>query len=146
MAASDFEFEQFVCTTEEQTAQRLFATLPLGRAYAERLVPALSTGLLVATIESACITELLQHLADDETVVGTEIELSHVGPALPGHRLRLFGQGLWRADRRCVSFKVLAEDAQGRVAQAVVLLRIVGVARFAAKLARKRDAAELLAA
>ena len=143
---ADACFEHFVCTTDDQTARRLFATLPLGAAYAPRLVQALATGLLVATIESACIAEMQCHLADGETVVGSEVDVRHLGPALPGHGLRISGRGRWEPSPRRATFDVVVDDGQGRVATARVVLAVVGAARFAAGLARKRDAAELLAA
>lgn len=143
---ADFSFEHFVCTTEEQTARRLFATLPLGADYAPRLVEALATGMLVATIESACIAEVQRHLADGETVVGAEVDVRHLGPALPGHGLRIYGRGRWDASPRRGTFDITVDDGQGRVATARVVLAVVGAARFAAGLARKHEAAAMLAA
>ena len=144
--ATDFAFEHFACTTEEQTAQRLFATLPLGAAYAPRLVQALATGLLVATIESACIAEMQCRLVCGETVIGTKVDVRHLGPALPGHALRIGGRGRWDASRRRASFDITVDDGQERVATARVVLAVVSAARFAAGLARKHEAAALLAA
>lgn len=138
---ADFGFEHFVCPIEEQTARRLFATLPLAAAYAPRLVQALATGMLVATIESACIAEVQRHLADGETVVGVEVHVRHLGPALPGRGLRICGRGRWKANTRHRAFDVTVDDGQGRVATARVVLAVVGAARFAAGLVRKHEAA-----
>ena len=143
---ADFAFEHFVCPTEEQTARRLFATLPLAAAHAPRLVQALATGMLVATIESACIAEVQRHLADGETVVGAEVDVRHLGPALPGHSLRICGRGRWDASPRRGTFDITVDDGHGRVATARVVLAAVGAARFAAGLARKHEAAAVLAA
>ena len=144
--ATDSAFEHFVCTTEEQTARRLFATLPLGEAYAPRLVQALATGLLVATVESACIADMQRHLADGETVVGTELYVRHLGPALPGHRLRSRGQGRWDASPRRATFDVPVDDGNEPVAPARLVLTVVCAARFAAGLTRRHEAAALRAA
>lgn len=143
--AADSAFEHFVCTTEEQTARRLFETLPLAEAYAPRMVQALATGLLVATVESACIADMQRHLADGETVVGTEVEVRHLGPALPGHRLRIRGRGRWSARPRRATFDVTVDDGNGPVATARLVLTVVGAARFAAGLTRRHEAAALLA-
>lgn len=138
--------EHVVHTTEEQTARRLFATLPLGAAYAPRLVPAMATGLLVSTIESACIAQMQEHLGKGQTVVGTEVDIRHLGPALPGHELRIRGQGRWFDGRRRIAFDVRVDDGQGPVATARVVLAVVDAARFDAGLAQRREALELVAA
>lgn len=144
--ATDFKFEHFVHTTEEQTAQRLFATLPLGAAYAHRLVQALATGLLVATIESACIAEMQHHLADGDTVVGANVAVRHLGPALPGHGLRIRGMWRWQDGRRRAAFDVAVDDGHDNVATASVVMAVVGAARFAAGLARRHESIVRLAA
>ncbi|MEO8525611.1 MAG: GNAT family N-acetyltransferase [Caldimonas sp.] len=144
--ATDFKFEHFVHTTEEQTAQRLFATLPLGAAYAHRLVQALATGLLVATIESACIAEMQCHLADGDTVVGANVAVRHLGPALPGHGLRIRGMWRWQDGRRRAAFDVTVDDGHDNVATASVVMAVVGAARFAAGLARRHESIVRLAA
>lgn len=144
--APDFKFEHFVHTTEEQTAQRLFATLPLGAAYAPRLVQALATGLLVSTIESACIAEMQRHLADGDTVVGANVAVRHLGPALPGHGLRIRGTWRWQEGRRRAAFDVAVDDGHDNIATASVGMAVVGAARFAAGLARRHESIVRLAA
>ena len=126
-------FARTVEVTESQTARRLFATLPHGAAYAHRLIPAMATGLLVATIESVCILELQSHLSDEETVVGTDVDVRHGAPALPGRALRITGSGRHVGSK--AHFEVVVDGDNRRIATARVVLAIVDVKRFASRLA-----------
>ena len=87
-----------------------------------------------------------RYLADGETVVGAEVDVRHLGPALPGQALRICGRGRWDASPRRGTFDITVDDGQGRVATARFVLAVVGAARFAGCLARKQEAAAVLAA
>ena len=130
----ELSFCRSVEVTEAQTARKLFATLPHGAAYAHRLVPAMATGLLIATIESVCILELQSHLAAEETVVGTDVDMRHLAPALPGRALRIVGSG--RHANAKAHFDVVVDGKDGRIATAHLVLAVVDEKRFASRLAR----------
>ena len=130
----ELSFSRTVEVTEAQTARMLFATLPHGAAYAHRLVPAMATGLLIATIESVCILELQSQIAEGETVVGTDVDMRHLAPALPGRALRIAGSGRHAASK--AHFDVVVDGNDGRIATAHVVLAVVDEKRFASRLAR----------
>ena len=133
-------FSHDTTTNEEHTARRVFTTLPLGRRFAHRLVPAMATGLLVSTIEAACILEMQPYLGSDETVVGTDVAIHHIAPAIPEQSLRISGEGHRCGDREW-HFDVTVDDACETVATARVTLVVVQASRFAARLAEKKRAA-----
>ncbi len=138
--ASETRLSDFTHDTtpgEEHTAQRVFATLPLGRRFAHRLVPAMATGLLVSTIEAACILEMQPCLGSDETAVGTDVAIRHLAPAIAHQRLRIAGEGHRCGDHEW-HFKVTVDDAFETIATARVTLVVVQASRFAARLAAKR--------
>ena len=119
---SEIFFEESYTVPADQTAKSLFARLPHGSGYAERLIECLATGYLVAVVESICIREMQLHVdAADEVVVGRSIRIEHRGPIPPGSPLRLRGW-LDRMGDRSATFRVQAHDAHEIVCEATVTL------------------------
>jgi predicted thioesterase len=133
---SEIFFEESYTVPADQTAKSLFARLPHGSGYAERLIECLATGYLVAVIESICIREMQQHVDAAEVVVGRTIRIDHRGPIPPGSSLRLRGW-LERMGERSATFRVQACDTAEVVCEAAITLvavqRTVIETRIAAK-------------
>lgn len=134
---SEIFFEESYTVPADQTAKSLFARLPHGSGYAERLIECLATGYLVAVIESICIREMQQHVDEAEVVVGRTIRIDHRGPIPPETSLRLRGW-LERMGGRSATFRVQACDTGEVVCEATVTLvavqRTVIETRIAAKI------------
>ena len=133
---SEIFVEESYTVPADQTAKSLFARLPHGSGYAERLIECLATGYLVAVIESICIREMQQHVDAAEVVVGRTIRIDHRGPIPPGSSLRLRGW-LERMGERSATFRVQACDTGEVVCEAAITLvavqRTVIETRIAAK-------------
>ena len=133
---SEIFFEESYTVPADQTAKSLFARLPHGSGYAERLIECLATGYLVAVVESICIREMQQHVDAAEVVVGRTIRIDHRGPIPPGSSLRLRGW-LERMGERSATFRVQACDTGEVVCEAAITLvavqRTVIETRIAAK-------------
>ena len=133
---SEIFFEESYTVPADQTAKSLFARLPHGSGYAERLIECLATGYLVAVIESICIREMQQHVDEAEVVVGRTIRIDHRGPIPPGSSLRLRGW-LERMGERSATFRVQACETGEVMCEAAVTLvavqRTVIETRIAAK-------------
>ena len=133
---SEIFFEESYTVPADQTAKSLFARLPHGSGYAERLIECLATGYLVAVIESICIREMQQHVDAAEVVVGRTIRIDHRGPIPPGSSLRLRGW-LERMGERSATFREQACDTGEVVCEAAITLvavqRTVIETRIAAK-------------
>ncbi|MEP7303233.1 MAG: hotdog domain-containing protein [Caldimonas sp.] len=138
----DFEFTGVFVVPEAMTARCVFTTLPHGAAFAQRMVPALATGLLVSVVESVCAEAMQERLAADQTLVGSEVEIRHERPALPGSTLTLRGSARVQS-ATATSFEVSVEDRFERIATVRVVMCAVAAPRFEASLERK---AALLAA
>ena len=143
-AISETLIEERYTVPADQTARRLFASLPHGRAYASQLVDAMATGYLVTVLESVCARALQPILRQgEETVVGSRVELQHRAPAVPGATLRLWG---WveRMGDRDVTFWIGADHGDERICEARVVLHIVSAEAMTARIARKlgRDKAQ----
>ncbi len=133
---SEIFFEESYTVPSDQTAKSLFARLPHGSGYAERLIDCFATGYLVAVIESICIREMQQHVDAAEVVVGRTIRIDHRDPIPLGSSLRLRGW-LERMGERSATFRVAACDTDEVVCEATVTLvaeqRTVIETRIAAK-------------
>lgn len=133
---SEIFFEESYTVPADQTAKSLFARLPHGSGYAERLIECLATGYLVAVVESICIREMQQHVDAAEVVVGRTIRIDHRGPIPPACSLRLRGW-LERMGERSATFRVQACDTGEVVCEAAITLvavqRTVIETRIAAK-------------
>jgi predicted thioesterase len=122
----------------DQTARALFARLPHGSGYAERMIECLATGYLVAVIESVCIGRVQEHIQpDEEVVVGLRVHLEHRRPMPASARVALRGwvEGL---SQRSVTFRVRAHDAQELVCDASVTLVVLPRAQMEARIDAKR--------
>jgi len=120
--ASQLSFQDSYTVPAEQTARALFARLPHGCGYAERMIECMATGYLVAVIESVCIAQLQEHVHPaDEVVVGQRIHIEHRRPMPPGARITLRGW-VCALGERSVTFRVDAHDAQELVCEAIVTL------------------------
>jgi fluoroacetyl-CoA thioesterase len=132
---SEIFFEESYTVPTDQTAKSLFARLPHGSGYAERLIECLATGYLVAVIESICIREMQQHVdAAAEVVVGRSIRIDHRGPIPPESPLRLRGW-LERLGDRSSTFRIQAHDAHEIVCEATVTIVAVHRALMKSRIA-----------
>jgi fluoroacetyl-CoA thioesterase len=137
---TEISFEETYTVPVEQTARSLFARLPHGVDYADRLIECLDTGYLVAVIESICIREMQRHVdAQDEVVVGRSIQIEHCAPIPPGAPLKVRGW-LERISQRSATFRVQASDAHEIVCEAVAVLVATARAPLEARIAAKVDA------
>ena len=136
---SEIFFEESYTVPADQTAKSLFARLPHGSGYAERLIECLATGYPVAVIESICIREMQQHVDAAEVVVGRTIRIDHRGPIPPGSSLRLRGW-LDRMGERSATFRVQACDTDEVVCEATVTLVAVQRATIETRIAAKLEA------
>ena len=136
---AELEVETHYDVPEALTARHWFETLPHGAAYAHRLMPVLATGAMVAVAEAVCAQALQAYLAPGETVVGTRVEIRHVGAARAGTRLRLRAR-LVEAEPggRAARFAVDAWALDREVCTVDVAFRVVDSGRFAARLAGRQ--------
>lgn len=121
-AISEIFFEETYSVPPEQTARSLFARLPHGSDYAEKLIECLATGYLVAVVESICIREMQRHVdAASEVVVGRTVQIEHKAPIPPGSALKLRG---WveRLGERSATFCVQVYDDHEVVCESSITL------------------------
>jgi fluoroacetyl-CoA thioesterase len=101
----------------------------------------LATGYLVGMMELACVHGIKPFLDwPREQSLGTMVSFQHLAPTPPGMRLRIEGEVLEVEGQR-VRFKVQAWDEQERVCEGTHERCVIDAARFNARVARKRAAA-----
>ena len=99
-----------------------------------------ATGFLVGLVEWTCIQLVNPHLDwPREQTVGTRVELSHDAPTPPGFEVRVRVR-LTEVDGRRLVFDVSASDGQGAICAGRHERMVIDAARFAARLAKKREA------
>jgi fluoroacetyl-CoA thioesterase len=133
-------FDEYYVAKAEQTAQRVFLTLPHAGAFADRAIVTMPPAYLVAVLESLCTRELQRHLpADEETTVGTQTHCWYCAPIPAGARIRMTGwvERLGECD---VTFHVKAQDEQEQVCEGRIQFAIVRRAQMAHRLSRKQEA------
>jgi predicted thioesterase len=92
-------------------------------------VPVLGTPRIVALCEEAAMAAVAGQLADDETSVGTRIELAHLAPVLVGSTVRATAT-LEKAEGKRLVFNVTVNDSFGLVAAGKITRMVVKVERF----------------
>lgn len=92
----------------------------------------LSTPGVVALCEQATINALARELAENQTSVGSRVEIAHLAPVAVGSVVRATAT-LERTEGRRLVFGVSVNDAAGLVAAGRVTRVVVDRARFEAK-------------
>lgn len=97
-----------------------------------------ATGFMVGLVEWACIDAINPHLDwPAEQSVGTHVDLSHEAATPPGLRVTVEGR-LAAVDGRTLRFEVSAHDGVDTICRGRHERVVIDVARFTARLARKR--------
>lgn len=99
----------------------------------------LSTPNLVLFVEEAAIQALAPHLTEDQSSVGSNIQLAHVAPTLRGQRVRATVT-VTEVDRRRVSFDVRIEDDVEVIGHGTHERFVIDVPSFAKRLTQKAGA------
>jgi predicted thioesterase len=92
-------------------------------------VAVLATPRIVALAEEATLAALAGHLADNETSVGTRVELAHLAPILIGSRVRASAV-LEKTEGRRLVFNVAITDDAGLVAAGKITRVVVDINQF----------------
>ena len=92
--------------------------------------PVLSTPSMVGMIEGTCLLNVLSHLDEGETTVGTHVNISHTGPAMVGQEVRITSK-LVDIKKRRLTFEIEVIAPGGSIStgtheRAVVLLERLG--------------------
>jgi predicted thioesterase len=99
-----------------------------------------STPDLVLLLEAAAIELLQPFLPDEQSSVGSKVEIAHSAPTL-------LGQTVWctatvtEVDRRRVEFEIVARDEVDTIATGTHERFVVDLDRFSGRLAEKASAA-----
>jgi fluoroacetyl-CoA thioesterase len=105
--------------TEEMTAQRL----------GSGDMPVLGTPAVLALVEAAAVAAVADELEDEETSVGTSVELDHVAPTPVGGRITATA-AVRNADGGRVTFGFEVTDQAGPVARGTHVRALVDRDRF----------------
>ena len=105
-------------------------------AWGSGAVPVFATPSLVGLMETAAMEALRGCLADDETTVGTRIEVSHLAATPLGDDVRAEAT-LTSVDGRRLTFDIVAHDSSQKIGEGRHERVIVSRDRFLARLGRR---------
>ena len=105
--------------TPDQTAE----------AFGSGLVPVYATPAMVGLMEGAAVQALEGYLPDDQTTVGTRLEISHLAPTPLGDRVRAEAL-LVAVDGRRLTFELTAHDSSEKIGEGRHERMIVSRQRF----------------
>src|SRR5262249_31299418 len=107
--------------------------------FAEGGMPAvLCTPWLIWFLEHAARAAVLPLLEPGESTVGMEIQVRHLAPTPVGQTVTCQARVLM-AERNEVSFHLEAHDERERIARGSHRLRVIGIDRFAQRVAQKTN-------
>ena len=95
-----------------------------------------STPDLVLLLEAAAIEALAPHLRDDQSSVGTKVDIVHSAATLKGQTVTCTAT-VTEVDRRRVVFDIVATDGLDTVCTGTHERFVVDLAKFGARLAEK---------
>jgi predicted thioesterase len=124
-AVSGLFFDVHYVVPAEQSAPRLFATLPHGRDSVGRMAEVMATAHLVAVAESICLAQLGRYVdSTRDVIVGTKVDCRHCAVVPPGSRIRLAGW-VQQLGEREVTFRVFAQDDDEEICDSAITLTIL---------------------
>ena len=89
----------------------------------------LSTPSMVGLIEGACLQLVQPLLGDQETTVGTHVNVSHSGPAMAGESVRIRAI-LEQIDKRRLTFAITVTSPRGEISTGTHQRAVVDLTRF----------------
>ena len=101
-------------------------------------LPVYGTPFMCALMEKAAWTSIAPFLADGESTVGTNMEISHLSASPIGMKVWAESE-VTQVDGRCIELKVSAYDEKGLIGEGTHQRFIVANERFLAKAARKLE-------
>ena len=123
--------------TESRTVPRIYADAP----DFQMMPNVLATGYMVALAEWACIELVKPHLDwPREQTLGTHVDLSHLAATPPGLTVEIRSR-LEAVEGRKLVFRVSAHDGIDQITAGVHERHVIDAARFARKVAEKRERA-----
>ncbi len=102
-------------------------------------VPVFATPMLVALMEKAAINALKEVISEEQTTVGTKVDIAHTAATPTGMTVTARAE-LSEVDGRRLVFNVSAVDEGGPIGQGAHERFIVDVAKFMAKVEQKKAA------
>jgi fluoroacetyl-CoA thioesterase len=112
------------------------ATEDTAAHYGSGLVPVLSTPHLIALMESAAQAVVAPYLGEEQTAVGTQIDMQHLAATPVGMEVRVRAE-LTAVTGRRLEFTVDAWDAVEKIGTARHQRFIIDTRRFMARVASK---------
>ena len=100
----------------------------------------LGTPWLILNLEITARNLVKPYLLDTQDTVGTQVNVAHLAATPLGMKARFCAEIL-RVEGKRVTFRVEAFDQQDKIAEGTHERYIIDIARFASRVAAKRDAA-----
>ncbi|MBI1396445.1 MAG: thioesterase [Betaproteobacteria bacterium] len=111
----------------------------LAAAIGSGAVPVFSTPMMIALMENAAAAAVSRALLDEQTTVGTRVDVQHLAATPPGMRVRAYAK-LVKVHGRMLDFEVWAEDDIERIGEGTHQRAVVDRARFEQKVGSKGKA------
>lgn len=93
-------------------------------------ITVLSTPSMIQLIEGTCLQSVQPHLDDNETTVGTHVNVSHTGPAREGEEVTIKSK-LTEIKKRRLLFELEVLAPQGSISTGTHERAVVDLARLA---------------
>ena len=108
--------------------------------FADGQMPAvLSTPCLIGFLERTARKTLAPVLDVGESSVGVQVDVRHLAPTPPGHRVVCVARVI-HVEGSVVSFQIEARDERELIARGLHKRRVIVAERFAARVGRKKNA------
>jgi fluoroacetyl-CoA thioesterase len=118
------------------TAERTVTRDQTAEAFGSGLVPVYATPAMVGLMEAAAVAALEGCLADDQTTVGTRLEISHLAATPLGDHVRAEAV-LLAVDGRRLAFQLTAYDSTEKIGEGRHERAVISRARFMDKVNAK---------
>ena len=95
-------------------------------------MPVLGTPAMIGLIEGTCLQAAQPHLDENETTVGTHVNVSHSGPANAGEEITITAK-LTEINKRRLTFEVEVLSPRGSISTGTHERAVIDLSRFGKK-------------
>ncbi|MBP3353995.1 MAG: thioesterase family protein [Bacteroidales bacterium] len=117
----------------EYCSKKVVGEVDTAQSVGSGTLPVLATPMMVALMENAAMNAAEKLLSEEETTVGSELNIRHLRPTAVGEEIEATAI-LTLQEGRKLTFSVTASDKNGTIGEGIHVRYIVNIEKFMQKL------------
>lgn len=117
----------------EYCSKKVVSEVDTAQSVGSGTLPVLATPMMVALMENAAMNAAEKLLSEEETTVGSELNIKHLRPSAVGEEITATAT-LTAQEGRKLTFSVVATDKNGVIGEGTHVRYIINIEKFMSKI------------